>query len=59
MERIVLQHSYTPVLIVCIKLCSADPFDSARVSTFSKSFETYQNVGLYGLSDCVWFLKVE
>ena len=38
---------------------STDPFEPSCVSGFPKSFETYQNVGLYGLSDWIWFLKIE
>jgi len=38
---------------------STDPFEPSRVNGFSKSFETYHNVGLYGLSDWIWFLKVD
>ncbi len=38
---------------------STDPFEPPRVNSFPKSFETYQNVGLYGLSDWIWFLKIE
>ena len=43
--------------MVTLWLLSADPFEPACVSTFSNLISPPPFVGLYGLSDCIWFLK--